>query len=60
MSVNEARQAGSFPARAQREEEPEDMLLSEFDAPRSWMPAGELSLLTAAVFFLVAVIAWLR
>lgn len=57
MAVNEARPA---PARAQREEEPEDMVLGEFDAPRMWMPADELSVLTAVVFLLVALIAWLR
>lgn len=57
MTVNGA---GPAPVRVQREEEPEDMVLGEFDAPRMWMPADELSVLTAVVFLLVALIAWLR
>lgn len=43
-----------------RDDDAEGMILGEFDAPRTWMPAGELSLITAAVFLVVGVIAWLR
>lgn len=43
-----------------RDDDAEEMILGEFDVPRTWMPAGELSLITAAVFLVVGVIAWLR
>jgi hypothetical protein len=45
--------------RARPEEDIQDMVLSEFDAPRLWLPAGELTLITAGVFLLVALLAWL-
>ncbi|WP_424813420.1 hypothetical protein [Roseococcus sp. YIM B11640] len=44
----------SRPREAQ--EHARDVTLSEFDAPRMWMPAGELSLITVGVFLLVALI----
>ncbi len=60
MTVNGASTAPAthlYPA--QPDEGAADMMLSEFDGPRVWRPAGELTLVTAGVFLLVALIAWL-
>ncbi|MDB5414908.1 MAG: hypothetical protein JWR10_3243 [Rubritepida sp.] len=57
--VNIAPAGQARASQSQAEARGQDMVLSEFDGPRTWLPAGTLTRITAGVLLFVALLAWL-